>query len=80
MKNGKRFVIYRRELPSRIAPANFPGLLIFLLNLGAFFVGLFNFIGIWDFVPDVPAAIIAAISIGFFVYSIIFLTDYSERL
>ncbi|MGB3626717.1 MAG: hypothetical protein WA989_12860 [Henriciella sp.] len=81
MARRRKFIIYRMNRRAggiRIAPGSYLGLAIFLVNLGAFFVGLFNAIGVWNFLAQTPAIVLLVLSLGFYAYSLVKLTDYSK--
>lgn len=85
MSERQRLILYRQvHRPNRypyrfsIKPANGPGLLVFLLNLGAVLFGCFEMLGMYGHVPAWLGTTIFVISIAFFFYCLIFHTDYSD--
>ena len=81
MKKPERFVLYRKEYGTnrfRVNPAGALGFLAFFSNLALFFIGIFNLVGVWDFLSKMPALIALVFALAFYVYSLIFLTDYSN--
>lgn len=85
MSVDQRMILYRQvHRPNRypfrfsIKPANGPGLLVFLLNLGALLFGCFEMLGMFGYIPEWLGVTIFIVSIGFFIYCLIFHCDYSD--
>lgn len=79
MPSEKRFLIYAKEQGSdrfKIAPVGVFGHVIMLLNMGLFFVGIFNLFEQWSFVSQTVAIVALILALAFWCYSLIFLTDY----
>ena len=63
----------------KIVPANLVGLIIAVLNSAIILIGFLSAGGVSDMLPDYPGALLALIGLGFFIYILMFKTDYSAR-
>lgn len=81
MARKPRFVLYQKEHSThryRIAPANALGFFVFLANLGGLLFGCFEMLGMYGLIPAWLGTLIFIVALGVFLYSMMFLTDYSR--
>ena len=81
MSHKPLFILYQKEFAThrfRIAPVNGLGSLVFLLNLGGMLFGLFEMLGMNSHIPQWLGGVIFFANIAFFIFSLVFLTDYSR--